>query len=178
MRGPSSPARFAVLLSAVGWLAACGSEMSAHDRYAAQPTPELAWERFIELNRRRVKQVDLGIYDEAAKALVRKRNEDAGQDHIVRLYRHAEPVVRTRGDRAAVVFLDDPAGTLAPWFFRRSAAGWQLDGHTQFNVVGYDGQNRWRFRDRIHPYMFAFEDFRFDARGYGSPVRQSIIHDR
>jgi hypothetical protein len=162
----------AVLLVAIGCPAvgACGGDVSARERYTVQPTPELAWERFIEINRRRVKEVELGIYDEAAKDLVRKRNEDAGQDHIARLYRNAEPVMRTLGDRAAVVFLDDPGGTLAPWFFRHSAAGWQLDGHTQFNVVGYDRQNRWRFRDRIHPYMFAFDDFRFDARGYGRPV--------
>jgi hypothetical protein len=65
------------------------------------------------------------------------------------------------------VFLDDPRQVLAPWFLKRSADGWQLDGATQWNVVGYDGQNRWRFRNRIHRYMFAFDDFRFDARGYG-----------
>lgn len=172
MSRPSSLAAHAVLLVAVGCLtaSACRGDMPPQERYAAQPSPELAWARFIELNEKRVKQVDLGIYDEAAKDLVRRRNEDAGQAHIARLYRNAEPEVRIRGDRAAVVFLDDQAGTLAPWFFRRSAAGWQLDGQTQFNVVGYDGQNRWRFRDRIHPYMFAFGDFRFDARGYGRPI--------
>ncbi|MGD8496219.1 MAG: hypothetical protein PVF05_08505 [Gemmatimonadales bacterium] len=149
-------------------LAACGpGGEPASERYAAQPTPELAWERFLELNERRVKETELGIYDERARELVRQRNGDAGQAHIARLYRNSAPTVRQRNDRAAVVFLDDPRQVLAPWFFKRSAAGWQLDGATQYNVVGYDEQNRWRFRNQIHRYMFAFDDFRFDARGYG-----------
>lgn len=160
-----------VAVAGLGLLgAACASEPPPAERYAAQPTPELAWERFVELNERRVKETGLGIYDESARRLVGRRNEDAGQAHIARLYRDAEPTVRTSGDRAAVVFLDDPGQILAPWFFRRGAPGWQLDGHTQFNVVGYDGRNRWRFRNQIHPYMFAFEDFQFDARGYGRPA--------
>lgn len=159
--------RSIVALGAGLLAAACGSEEPPAERYAAQPTPELAWERFLELNERRVKETELGIYDEAAKRLVRRNNEDAGQAHIARLYRRSEPAVRTSGDRAAIVFLDDPRQVLAPWFFRRGAEGWQLDGHAQFNVVGYDGRNRWRFRNQIHPYMFAFEDFHFDARGYG-----------
>lgn len=149
-------------------LAACGpGREPVTERYAAQPTPELAWERFIELNKRRVKETELGIYDDRARELVERRNDDAGQAHIARLYRNAEPTIRERGDRAAAVFLDDPRQVLAPWFFKRSATGWQLDGATQWNVVGYDDQNRWRFRNQIHRYMFAFEDFRFDARGYG-----------
>lgn len=162
----------------LGWLAigtcaliaACGpgSEPPA-ERYAAQPTPELAWDRFLELNARRVKETELGIYDEQARELVRRRNDDAGQAHIARLYRNAEPTIRAQGDRAAVVFLDDPRQVLAPWFFKRTGAGWQLDGATQWNVVGYDEQNRWRFRNQIHRYMFAFDDYRFDARGYGRP---------
>ena len=151
--------------------AGCGVDREPpSERYAAQPTPELAWERFVELNERRVKETELEIYDAAAKELVRRRNEDAGQAHIARLYRDAEPTVRVRGDRAAIVFLDDPRQTRAPWFFRRGVDGWRLDGHTQFNVVGYDGQNRWRFRNTIHPYMFAFDDFHFDARGFGRPA--------
>ena len=173
----SDPARripsFAwTVLAAASALAGCSPpERSVTERYAAQETPALAWERFLELNERRVKETELGIYDAAAKDLVRRRNDDAGQAHIARLYRNAEPTVRERGERAVIVFLDDARGVLAPWFFRRSAEGWQLDGHVQWNVVGYDASNRWRFRNRIHPYMFAFEDFRFDARGYGRSNR-------
>lgn len=150
--------------------AACEAGAPSAERYAAQPTPQLAWERFLEINQRRVKDTELGIYDDAAKDLVRRGNDDAGQAHIARLYRDAEPTVRQRGDRAVVLFLDDSRQVLAPWFFRRSSDGWRLDGHTQFNVVSYDGQNRWRFRNTIHPYMFAFGDFQFDARGFGRAV--------
>lgn len=138
-------------------------------RFAAQPTPELAWERFLELNRRRIKDPELGIYDAGSRERMRGVVTDAGQDHIARLYGDARPTFRIRGDRAAVVFLDDPNHLLAPWFFRRTADGWQLDGGILPGLVRYNHKNQWRFTRLDHPYRFAFEDFRFDEHGFGRP---------
>jgi hypothetical protein len=139
-------------------------ELQAH--FAAQPTPALAWERFLELNRRRVKQADLGIYDERARRLLGGVHTDAGQDHIARLYAGRSYEVRAEADRAAIVFRDDPDHLLAPWFFRRGAAGWQLDGGMFPDVIGYNHLNQWRFKRRDHPYAFAFADFRLDEHGF------------
>lgn len=140
--------------------------------FGAQPTPELAWARFLELNRRRIKDADLGIYDEKARQLAERTNGGAGQAHIARLYADAQHTIRVSGDRAAAVFLDDPNHTLAPWFFHRTEVGWQLDGGMYPDVIGYNDKNQWRFRRLDHPYMFAFSDFRFDRNGfafYGAP---------
>jgi hypothetical protein len=134
--------------------------------FGAQPTPELAWERFLELNRRRIKNADLGIYDEAARRLVDGFSSEAGQAHIARLYADAKHTIRVSGERAAVVFLEDPDHTLAPWFFHRTQDGWQLDGGMYPDVIGYNDKNQWRFRQLDHPYMFAFADFRFDRHGF------------
>ena len=133
--------------------------------FAAQPTPEAAWERFLELNRRRIKATDLGIYDDAARRLLRV-NSNAGQDHIARLYDGATATVLSEGERAAVVFLDDPDHLLAPWFFHKTVEGWQLDGGMYPDVIGYNHRNQWFFRRRDHAYMFAFNDFRFDGHGF------------
>jgi hypothetical protein len=149
-------------------------DAALHERFGPQPSPDQAWARFLEIQRRRIKAPDLGLYDDAAQALLRQRpNTDAGQDHIARLYDGKPHVVRRRGDRVAVVFLDDPQRLLAPWFFRRSARGWQLDGATPPGLIRYNHLNQWRFARRDHPYAFAFEDFAFDANGFAThrPVR-------
>ncbi len=136
-------------------------------RYAAQPTPELAWSRFLEIQQRRVKDPRLGLYDEAAQAiLLRRPNSDAGQGHMARLYSGQSYEIRTAGDRAAVVFPGDRDHLLAPWFFRRSAAGWQLDGSMYPGVIGYNHRNQWRFKTTAHPYAFAFEDYLIDDYGF------------
>jgi uncharacterized protein len=142
------------------------SDTTVRAHFAAQPTPDLAWERFLEANRRRIKDTELGIYDANARKLVRDMNTNAGQDHLARTYADEEPTIRIRGDRATVVFLDDPEHLLAPWFFHRTGAGWQLDGTMYPGVVGYNHLNQWHFLTREHAYMFAFADFRFDRNGF------------
>lgn len=135
--------------------------------FGAQPSPGEAWERFLEVNRRRIKDPELDLYDDKAKALLRRQPAtDAGQDHIAALYAGKRPTIRQQGQRAAVVFLDDPRNLLAPWFFHKTAKGWQLDGSTYPDVIGYNQHNQWFFRRLDHPYMFAFSDYTFDRHGF------------
>lgn len=141
-------------------------EAPARARYGAQPTPDAAWRTFLEVNRRRIKDPDLGIYGPNARDLLRRGTSNASQDHIARLYAGTTPSVRTRADRAAIVFTDDPDHLLAPWFFRQGPGGWHLDGSMYPDVIGYNHLNQWRFRKRDHPYAFAFRDYRFDRNGF------------
>lgn len=142
-------------------------EAEERPRYGPQPTPELAWNRFLEINRRHIKDPRLGLYDQASQELLLTRpSTDAGQDHLARLYSDAAHEIRTRGDRAAVVFPKDRDYLLAPWFFRRSAAGWQLDGTISLDVIGYNHRNQWRFTTSDHPYAFAFHDYVIDNHGF------------
>jgi hypothetical protein len=147
-----------------------GDEVRAY--FAAQPSAEAAWQRFLELNRRRIKDTDLGLYDDAAKKLVRRINSNAGQDHLAQLYAGKNHTIRVEGDRAAVIFLDDPDHLFAPWFFHRTAAGWQLDGSMYPAMISYNHRNQWRFRRLDHAYMFAFSDFRFDRNGFAFRKRK------
>jgi uncharacterized protein len=138
------------------------------ERFAAQPTPELAWERFLEIQRRRVKAVDLGLYDPAAREILRARpNSDAAQDHLAKLYGGRAYEVREADDRAVIRFADDPRHLLAPWLWRRADEGWQLDGAAVRELVRYNHLNQWRFARLDHDYMFAFDDYAFDAHGFG-----------
>jgi uncharacterized protein len=176
-RAGGAGADTAVPLDATGPGPRPAAEGELRKVFGPQPTPAAAWQRFVELNRRRVNAPDLGIYDEAAQALLRRRpNTDAGQDHIVGLYAGRSYVVREQGDRAAVLFLDDPDYLLAPWFFRRTADGWRLDGSMFPGAIAYNHRNQWRFARRDNPYAFAFTDYVFDANGFArhqgsSPAR-------
>ncbi len=142
------------------------ADPAVRSHFAAQPTPELAWQRFVEANRRRIKDPELGIYDDEAKKFVRGVVTNAGQDHLANLYGDQDPTVRTEGDRAVVLFLNDSNHLLAPWFFHKTREGWQLDGSMYPDVIGYNHLNQWRFRRRDHAYMFAFSDFRLDENGF------------
>jgi hypothetical protein len=144
----------------------------SRERFAAQASPREAWGAFLETNRLRIKDPELGLYDEGAKRRMRSTVSDAGQDHIVRLYGSIEPTVRELEDRAVILFPEDPDHLLAPWFFHRGSRGWQLDGATVASVVSYNHRNQWRFRTLEHPYMFAFADHRFDANGFAFAGRE------
>ena len=108
-------------------------------------------------------------YDAAAQAHLRDRPQtDAGQDHIARLYTGRRYEVRVRGNRAVVVFPDDPRHLLAPWFFHRTEAGWRLDGRMYPGIIRYNHLNQWRFVRRDHPYAFAFTDYTIDTNGFAT----------
>jgi hypothetical protein len=139
------------------------------DAFGPQPTAEAAWLRFLELNRLRVKNPDLGLYDGAAQAhLARHPQTDAGHDHIAALYGGQRYDIRARGDHAAVVFPDDPRHLLAPWFFHRTPEGWRLDGGMYPAIIRYNHLNQWRFARRDHPYAFAFTDYAIDKNGFAT----------
>lgn len=140
--------------------------VSQREVFDAQPTPADAWERFLEVNRRHIKDPEIGLYDDLAKALMRGVSTDAGQDHIAQLYAGKPYTVREKDSHAAIVFSEDSNNLLAPWFFHKTAQGWQLDGSMYPEVIGYNHLNQWFFKRRDHPYMFAFSDYTFDKHGF------------
>jgi uncharacterized protein len=153
-------------------LAAAPASPEARRRFGPQPTPELAWARFLELHRQGIRDPELGLYDEAARRRLRSRPPtEAAMRHVADLYAGRPAVVRVRGSRAAIVFLEDPEHRLAPWFFHRTPEGWQLDGAMYPGVIAYNHLNQWRFARRDHPYAFAFHDFTLDRHGFATPPR-------
>lgn len=135
--------------------------------FSAQPSPHLAWERFLEVNQRTIQDAELDLFDEKSKALLRRRPyTQAARAHIAKLYAGKTPTIRQRGKLAAVLFLNDPNHLLAPWFFHRTAKGWQLDGNMYPDVISYNHRNQWRLKRRDIPYLFAFHDYRLDRNGF------------
>jgi hypothetical protein len=116
---------------------------------------------------RGVRDPALALYDEEART--RLRSTVAALRHVAKLYAAKTPTIRVRGDRAAVVFLEDAGHRLAPWFFRHTSEGWRLDGGMYPGVIVYNHLNQWRFVHRDHTYAFAFDDFSIDSHGFASP---------
>ncbi len=145
-------------------------DASLQDYFGPQPTPGEAWARFLEVNGRLIKDTSLGLYDEATQVHLRKRpNTDAGQKHLANLYDGHSPMIRQQGDRAVILFPEDPDHLRAPWFFHRGADGWRLDGSVLPKVIVYNHRNQWRFKSLDHVYMFAFDDYVFDQHGFATP---------
>ncbi|MGE0764598.1 MAG: TPM domain-containing protein [Bdellovibrionales bacterium] len=135
--------------------------------YGAQPTPELAWQKFYQLHERKVMNPKVDIFDDQAKEMA-KRYTIASLDFIARLYANKKPTIRAEGNRAAIVFLDDPNFELAPWFFKKSNKGWQLDGSAYPSLIKYNHLNQWHFAQIDHPYTFAFRDYSINLNGYAT----------
>jgi len=147
---------------------------SAADRqyFGAQPTAELAWQRFLEINRRRVTDIELDLYDEGSKEILRSRPySPAAKDHIAALYGSAAYRVLEQDGRAAIVFPGDRDHLLAPWFFRKTEKGWQFDGKTFSDSIQFNHLNQWRFKRTDHPYMFAFSGYSLDKHGFAFEKR-------
>jgi hypothetical protein len=54
----------------------------------------------------------------------------------------------------------------APYFLVRGEQGWMLDFASMSILVGFNHRNQWHMRNLDHPFMFAFEDWRFDQHGF------------
>lgn len=93
----------------------------------------------------------------------------AQMDNIVKTYRrcHAETARVDPGRRYAVIRYPVDERQCAPWFFERIDGGWALDLTMMQRALRFGRDNSWHFDPTAeHPYLYAFGDWSFDARGY------------
>ncbi len=136
--------------------------------YAAQPTPGQTLERYMDALARHVKDPDLGIYTPETRAFFRQwLVTDAQQDNERKGLEKAlgSSEERASGERAVLRFAVEDRQA-SPYLFRLSEQGWQLDMATMSRVIGFNHKNQWFFRTLDHPYAFAFDDLRFDSKGF------------
>ncbi len=116
---------------------------------------------------------DLALYTPDTRAMLAQWTITPAQmDMVVKSYREctAEPA-RVRGQLAVIRF---PIGQrkCAPFFFRQSAKGWQLDLTMMQKAIRFGRSNAWHLDTSVrHPYEFAFSDWIFDAHGFPSQAR-------
>jgi len=138
------------------------------NRFAPGETPLETLRTYLEVLRDRVKDPDLPLYTPETKEFFRRWQVTDGQQAqelrtLSAALERAEE--RIEGDFAVVRFSPDERQS-PPYLFRRGEGGWQLDFAAMSRLVGFNHLNQWFFRERNHPWMFAFADWQFDVRGF------------
>jgi hypothetical protein len=144
---------------------------AAPERFAAGATPLATLQTYIEVLHGRVKDSDLALYTPETQEFFRRwLMTDGQQEQEMRTLSAALPQAEERiGEALAVVLFPAAERQIAPYLLRRGDDGWQLDFAAMSRLVGFNHLNQWYFRDRNHPWMFAFADWEFDGNGFPRP---------
>lgn len=144
-------------------------------RFAAGATPQATLETYLAVLRAGVKDPELPLYTAETRDFLRRwLVTDAQQAQELRTLTAALAQAEIRIDAEfAVVRFPATQRQAAPYLLRRAEAGWQLDLAAMSRLVGFNHRNEWHFRERNHPWMFAFADWSFDRHGFPHAGRSS-----
>lgn len=136
--------------------------------FGAQPSPRETLALYLQVLRERVKDPELGIYTPDTRAFFRKwLVTDAQQDNEFRsLEKHLARGRIFKRDNRAVIRFPVSEREIPPYFLVRGEEGWMLDFASMNRVIAFNHRNQWHFQTCEHPFMFAFEDWRFDRGGF------------
>jgi uncharacterized protein len=147
-----------------------GLKTDGDDRRSAGATPEATLAAYFELMRERDGAPDHGLYTPETQAMLRRWVMTPAQmDTILRAYRRceAEPAKVDASGRLAVIRYRINDRECSPWFFTKSAEGWQLDLIAMQQAIRFGRGNEWHLAPGAdQTYAFAFSDWRFDAQGF------------
>lgn len=134
----------------------------------AGTSPQATLNNYLEAMGQRNSSPDLLIYTPETRAMLKGWTVTPAQmDNEVKTHRNcASQGTRTRGQYAVIRYrIKDRF--CAPYFFRKSSEGWQLDLTMMQKAIRFNQSNYWRFDQSVqHAYAFAFDDWRFDKNGF------------
>ncbi len=136
--------------------------------FAPDASPRKTLLAYEQALREQVKDPDLPIYTPETREffrqwLVTDAQQASELKSVIETLDVGEELV---DDNYAVVRCPPGMRGNAPYLLQHSPYGWQLDFATMSRVIGFNHRNQWFFRDLEHSYMFAFEDWGFDSRGF------------
>ncbi len=133
-------------------------------------TPSATLQVYFDAMAARNDDPGLDIYTEATRRMLNDWVMTPAQmDNVARIYRRcpAEALRYSDDGRYAVVRYPPGERACAPFFFERVDDSWALDLTMMQRAIRFGRTNAWRFDlDAEHPYMFAFDDWRFDRHGF------------
>lgn len=131
--------------------------------FSSQPTPELAFERYMEFNAKDMSDYTVDLFSDLSKEFFSHWRTSSGQRRSEAEASSGQPyIVMTRGKYAVVMFPCN--GDIeeiichCPYFLIHTKKGWQIDIHTMGRSIIFGGPT-WHFLSISHPYMFAFKDY-------------------
>jgi len=138
--------------------------------FSAQPTPEAAFERYLEKLEQNISEPGLGIFTEASREFLRRY--PTGRDQMQNAFRHfsGRPYEIHQTDVYAVVFYPGGDLTYSPFFLELSEQGWQIDLVTMADVMWVDEKDHWYMIDFDHPWADKLLELcSFNEQGYCQP---------
>jgi len=137
-------------------------------KYSAQPSVQVALDKYIEVLRLHIKDPDLGIYTpETRKFFSQWVVTDAQQDNELRVITHAmsSSEIFTKDNLAVISFSPDNRQA-SPFFLEKGNRGWMMDFASMTKLIGFNHKNQWHLRQTNHKYMFGFKEVFFDKNGF------------
>jgi uncharacterized protein len=145
----------------------------AQGDFEAGATPRETLARYFDAMDRRNGDPSLPLYTPRTRRMLEGWVMTPAQmDNLVKTYRtcRSEAPLKDEARGLAVIRYPPAARACAPFFFERSPDGWQLDLTMMQRALRFGRSNAWRFDlSAAHPYGFAFEDWRFDDKGFPRP---------
>jgi len=131
--------------------------------FGAQPSPELAFQRYMEFNARDMRDYTLDMFSDKSKEFFSNwRVSSAQRREEVESVNGLTYITRIKGRYAALIgpFNSNPNEFISqcPHFFIRTEKGWQIDIDAMARSLIMAGPT-WHFLSVGHPYMFAFKDY-------------------
>ncbi len=133
--------------------------------FSAQPTPELAFQRYMELNAKAVKHNnDLTLFTELSNKFWRGWKHTSGQARAEAEHISGKPYVIKQKDNHAVVFFPEADAKKLKktpmYFLAKTDQGWQIDINTMTRAMRCVGPGWWMVTDLFHPYSaIIMEDY-------------------
>jgi len=133
------------------------------DYFGAQPTPALAFQRYMEFDARDMNDYTVDLFSDASKEFFSHWRTSSGQRRAEAEASSGKTYIAKVKDKFAVLMA--PANTSIneficqpPYFFIRSEKGWQIDINSMGRSLIFGGPS-WHFLSTAHPYMFAFKEY-------------------
>lgn len=128
-------------------------------KYAAQPTVEEAWQKYIEWESEPYEYVDVPLLTPDTRDFLRHQPMSRAFFDYIAMGDYGQPhVERRHGDVAMLVFTRSPF--ISPYYFRHAPDGWQMDIvgsiHNSYELLG--NVFTWEWKDGHDDYSRAFSD--------------------
>ncbi len=134
--------------------------------FSAQPSPLMAYERYMEHCARQIRDRSFDLFSDSTKDFyhhwhrgtsAQKRMEAQSFDGLPVISRingqYAVVMVRHGNDAEKIIQKN-------PYFFIRAEKGWQIDISTMAHtMIMFNATGGWHFMSTHHPYMFAYQNF-------------------
>ncbi len=142
--------------------------------FVAQPTPELAFIRYMELLSGNIKDRSLDLFTDLSKFFYKNWKSTSGQRRAEVQKISGKPYIIKQTDTHAIIMFPDPKmevmATFPIYLIKKSEEGWQMDINAMTRLLRVLFRNYVHLRGETHPYSeLIMQEYNYDF--HGTPSR-------